>query len=80
MGGMESDGKERAWFLAELTREKGGLSWEEATAELRGVIWYEDVHDLMFKELRAGKERFKALDGMGMGSRFGGYRPILSGN
>lgn len=83
MGGMESDGEERAWFLNELKgakEELGFEGWEDVLKELREVIWYEDVHDVMFRELSEGKGQFKGPEGAisGTGSRFGGYKPIAS--
>ena len=76
MGGMESEGMERAWYLAAFEREKGDASWGDVMGEFKFVVWYEGVHDVMFGEFCAGKEKYVSLDSVGTGSRFGGYRPI----
>jgi hypothetical protein len=80
MGGMESIGQERIWYLRQLTLLKDDLglnTWEDVEEELKEVLWYEDVHNIMFRELSAGQEQFKPKD-RGGGSRFGGHRPITA--
>jgi len=76
MGAMESRGSERAWFLEELEKERVG-SWDEVEGELRGLLWYEDVHTPMFREVYRGFEGPPPPTNHVLGgSRFGGYRPF----
>jgi len=77
MGAMESRGPERAWFLGELEKEREG-TWEEMKEQLKGILWYEDVHGTLFEEVYNGfdgtfAQRSSHLLG---GSRFGGHRPL----
>lgn len=78
MGGMESRGAERGWFLGELERERERKgSWEDVEGGLRGVLWFEDVHGVMFGEVwRGDKGPPGVVDDPLGGSRFGGYRPL----
>jgi hypothetical protein len=79
MGGMESTGEERLWFLQELEKWKVKLgleSWGEVLGVLRGVLWYEDVHTVMFWEFCGGVEPVHRSDNYLGGSRFGGHRPL----
>lgn len=60
MGGMESQGPLRVWFVEELkkaTDSFGMESWEEAEGQLREVLWFDDVHSPVFRELHTGEEK-----------------------
>jgi hypothetical protein len=59
MGGMESQGPLRVWFIDELKKAIEGLgmeSWEETEGHLREILWFDDVHSLMFHDLHSGEE------------------------
>jgi hypothetical protein len=58
MGGMESLGPLRVWFVEELQKAIKGLgleSWQEAEGQLREVLWFDDVHSPLFRELHTGE-------------------------
>jgi hypothetical protein len=79
VGGMESRGDGRRWFLAELEKTKielGVGSWEELMEMFRAILWYEEVHDQMFMEFCNGIEPAPQEGHLLGGSRFGGYRPL----
>jgi hypothetical protein len=80
MGAMESFGSLRAWYIAELGKASGKLSissWDDMERQLRGVLWYDQVHTPMFRGLFDGSGANRRLDHHILGgSRFGGYRPI----
>lgn len=79
MGAIESRGDDRAWFFAELEKSKTELgigSWECLEDKLRQILWYDEVHDLMFLELRNGVEPVSMSGHLLGGSLFGGYRPL----
>lgn len=79
VGGMESRGSVRIWFLAELEKAKVELgvgSWKELMGMFRDILWYEEVHDQMFIEFCNGVEPAPQEGHFLGGSRFGGYRPL----
>jgi hypothetical protein len=79
VGGLESRGDDRRWFLAELEKAKielGVRSWEELMEMFRDILWYEEVHDQMFMDFCNGIEQVPLGGHLLGGSRFGGYRPL----
>jgi hypothetical protein len=77
MGAMESRGDERAWFFAELEKERWD-SWEEMLEQLKEILWYEDVHTPLLMEVYNGFDGAVVRSSSHMlgGSRFGGHRPL----
>ena len=74
MGGMESTGEDREWFLNELEQQKrelGSKSWDVVLGVLREVIWFEDVHTVIFWEVCVRVEPIHGSDDYLGGSRFG---------
>lgn len=77
MGAMESRGSDREWFRGELEKERRG-TWVEMEEQLQGILWYEDVHTPLFREVHSGSDGaiVRSSSHMLGGSRFGGYRPV----
>ena len=81
MGAMESFKDEREWFVAKLRvlkLELGFDTWEDLQRSLQDILWYDDVHNTLMRELRSGVGvDDKYTNHVLGGSRFGGYRPLV---
>lgn len=57
MGGMESEGADRAWFAAEVAREGAEMGypmWHDLEAQMEEMIWFTDAHRPKFWSLYHG--------------------------
>ncbi|PVH77811.1 hypothetical protein DL98DRAFT_656527 [Cadophora sp. DSE1049] len=57
MGGMESEGAERAWFAAEVVREGAEMGypmWHDLETQMEEMIWFTDAHRPKFWSLYHG--------------------------
>jgi hypothetical protein len=81
MASMESDSTNRDWFFRQLRLSKDRLgigTWEEMERKFKDILWYDDVHISMFREVLSGVENAPHPGRLRFGgSRFGGYRPIM---
>ncbi|KAG4444285.1 hypothetical protein IFR05_000260 [Cadophora sp. M221] len=57
MGGMESEGADRAWFATEVAREGATLGypmWHDLETQMEEMIWFTDAHRPKFWSLYHG--------------------------
>jgi hypothetical protein len=77
MACIETKGERREWFLTHLHLSKDRLnieSWGEMERQFKDILWYGDVHSVLFWEALSGVEQAPPSGLLNHGSRFGGYR------
>lgn len=57
MGGMESESELRGWYAEEVQKEgakMGWSTWEQLEIQLKGMLWFTEVHSPSFWGLCKG--------------------------